>query len=338
LSLTIHIFRNAPYILATRAIAAPIAAGNAAILKGSESSPKTMHSIVSVFQQAGLPPGVLNFIVHDAMSAASVTEKLIANPLIAKINFTGSTAVGRIIGRLASENLKPALLELGGKAPAIIWEDADLDAAAQACVLGAFLNAGQICMSTERIIIHGRVLAQFQQRFVKAIEQIFGADCAAPVLINSGAVRRNKELVQDALRKGATLVYGHVDKSFASDAGMRPIVLSGVTREMEVYSKESFGPSVALYAVNSEEEALALANDTEYGLSSAIFCADLARALRMAQGIDSGAVHINTMTVHDESALPHGGFKASGFGRFNAGTGLQEWLRTKTITYRIGGS
>jgi acyl-CoA reductase-like NAD-dependent aldehyde dehydrogenase len=293
-----------------------------------------MHSIVSVFQEAGLPRGVLNFLAHDPRDAALITEQLISNPLISKVNFTGSTTVGRVIGRLAGHHLKPVLLELGGKAPVIICEDADLEAAAQECVVGAFLNSGQICMSTERILVHSRIRVQFEQRLIDATERMFGALDKALLLINSAAVARCKNLLEDAVSKGASLVYGDVADAFSSPAHMRPVVISGVTKDMDIYRTESFGPSVSLFVFESEEEALELANHTDYGLSSAIFTRDLARGLKLAKGIESGAVHINSMTVHDESALPHGGVKASGFGRFNA-SGLEEWTQTKTITFRL---
>lgn len=327
--------RNAPYILGIRSILFPIAAGNTAILKGSEACPRTMWGLCSVFHEAGLPAGVLNMLVHSPQDAPRITANLIAEPAVKKINFTGSTGVGRIIGRLAGENLKPVLLELGGKAPAIVWEDADLDNAAFQCALGAFLNSGQICMSTERILVHKNVRAEFEKRFVGAIDQIFGSAPDAPILINSAAVTKNKALIKDALAKGGALLYGNPDAVEKSDTRMKPVVITNANREMEIYQTESFGPSVALYEIETEEEALEVANDTEYGLTSAVFTEDLRRGLRFAKEIETGAVHINSMTVHDESALPHGGAKASGYGRFNTATGMAEWVRTKTITYKF---
>lgn len=294
-----------------------------------------MWGICSVFAEAGLPAGVLNMIVHETANAASITSKLIANPHIKKINFTGSTMVGRIIGKLAGEHLKPVLLELGGKAPAIVWEDADLSLAADQCALGAFLNSGQICMSTERIIVHKAVAAQFEEKFKASVAKFFSAEGDAPVLIHAPAVEKNKTLVRDAQSKGATLVHGHEfdTKEESTPTRLRPIIVKGITEEMQLYKTESFGPSTALYEVETEEEALRIANDTEYGLTSAVFTEDLRRGLRFAKGIETGACHINSMSVHDESALPHGGAKSSGFGRFNS-IGLEEWVRTKTITYR----
>jgi acyl-CoA reductase-like NAD-dependent aldehyde dehydrogenase len=317
-----------------RSVVFPIAAGNTAILKGSELSPRTMWAIGSVFQEAGLPAGVLNLLYHEPANAPAITQMLIADPNIKKINFTGSTMVGRIIGKLAGEHLKPVLLELGGKAPAIVWEDADLDNAATQCALGAFLNSGQICMSTERILVHKNVRAEFEKKLVGAIDAIFGQSKDAPVLINSTAVAKNKKLAQDALSKGASLLYGDINAEEANGSRMRPIVLSDIKTDMDLYKTESFGPSVSLYEIETEEEALRIANDTEYGLSSAVFTEDLRRGLRFAKEIETGAVHINSMSVHDESTLPHGGAKASGYGRFNASVGLDEWVRTKTVTFK----
>lgn len=326
--------RNAPYILGTRAILYPIAAGNTAILKASELSPRVAWAICSVFHEAGLPGGVLNMLAHEPSAAAEITRSLIADAAVKKINFTGSTGVGRVIGRLAGEHLKPVLLELGGKAPAIVWEDADLDNAARACAVGAFFHSGQVCMATERILVHKNVRAAFEDRFKAAIDQIFGGGQDAPVLIHAPSVDKNRRLMRDAVSKGAKVVYGDVEAEESTQTRMRPIVVSAVSPDMDIYRTESFGPTVSLFEVETEEEALRIANDTEHGLSSAVFTEDLRRGLRFAREIETGAVHINSMTIHDESALPHGGAKSSGHGRFNAASGLNEWVRTKTVTFK----
>lgn len=312
----------------------PIAAGCTVVLKGSEKAPRVMHAITSVLHEAGLPNGVLNFIATDVTSAASVTTALITHPHVRKLNFTGSTAVGRIIGRIAGEHLKPAVLELGGKAPAIIWEDADLDVAAEQCTIGAFLFSGQICMSTEKIIVHKKISKAFQKKFVETIENIFPSKGEAPVLITNDAVDKTKGLLRDATSKGADLLHGDIHAEEISKTRMRPIVVNNVTPEMHLYRQESFAPTVSLIEVETEEEALRIANDTEYGLISAVFTENLRTGLRFAREIDAGSVHINNMTIHDEMALPHGGVKASGFGRFNNSAGLDEWLRTKAVTWR----
>ncbi|KAI1338287.1 aldehyde dehydrogenase domain-containing protein [Xylariaceae sp. FL0016] len=325
---------NAPYILGLRSVLFPIAAGCTAVFKGSEASPRVHYGIVRVLEDAGLPKGVLNYITTDPAHAPKVVESLVAHAEVKKVNFTGSTAVGRIIAKMAGQHLKPCVMELGGKAPAIVWEDANLDIAAEQCTLGSFLFSGQICMSTERILVHKKVSDEFQKKFVQMIEAIFPSKEDAPVLINATAVEKNKKLMKDAASKGANVLRGDFSVEESTKTRMRPIVVSKVTPDMDIYKQESFGPTVSLIEIETVEEALRIANDTEYGLSSAVFTEDLRIGLRFAKEIETGAVHINNMTVHDESALPHGGAKASGFGRFNSTFGLDEWVRTKTITWR----
>jgi acyl-CoA reductase-like NAD-dependent aldehyde dehydrogenase len=307
------------------------------ILKGAEASPATYWALASIFHAAGLPAGCLNTLYHRPSDAAEITRALIAHPAIRKINFTGSTAVGSIVASLAGHYLKPILLELGGKAPAIVCEDADIPNAARQCALGAFLHAGQICMSTERIIVHSQAADAFRAAFKVAIDQIFGGKertAAALQLVSGIPVEKNRKLLDDAVSKGAKIIYGDINGRDASISQMRPVVIEKVTPGMDLYYTESFGPTVSVYIVASDDEAVKLANDTEYGLSSAIFTEDLRRAFRIARQLESGAVHINSMTVHDDAALPHGGVKSSGFGRFNCVEGLDEWTQTKTITWK----
>jgi acyl-CoA reductase-like NAD-dependent aldehyde dehydrogenase len=197
------------------------------------------------------------------------------------------------------------LLELGSKAPAIVLDDADLVLAAKECAVGAFLNSGQICMSTERVIVHEKVAANFEAEFKKAVAEFAPEHKQAACLINKAGVDKNQRLLNDAISKGATIVYGNPMNK--QETRMRPVVVRGTTKEMELFYMESFGPTVSLLVVKSDNEALELANDTEYGLSAAIFTKDLARGLRLAKEVESGAVHINGMMVHDETSLPHGG-------------------------------
>lgn len=179
-------------------------------------------------------------------------------------------------------------MELGGKAPAIVLKDANLEKAAQGCALGAFMHSGQICMSTERIIIDKSIAEDFSTAFKKAVNMMFGSSSKAPILINAPPVAKNKKLVQQAVSKGAKVTTGDVDAKEDSDTRMRPIVVEGVTKDMDMYHIESFGPTVSIIQVESEDEAVAIANDTEYGLTSSVFTENLAAGLRVAKQIETG--------------------------------------------------
>lgn len=196
-------------------------------------------------------------------------------------------------------------------------------------------------MSTERVLVHKSIKDDFAEAFKKAVGQVFGDDKPAPVLITSAGVTKNKKLIADAVSKGANVLHGdpkvdekHPETNETSATRMRPIIVSDVTKDMDLFYTESFGPSVSLIPVESDEEAVEIANDTDYGLSGAVFTENLARGLRVARQIETGAVHINSMSVHDEANLPHGGVKKSGWGRFNSSWGLEEFVRTKTITFQ----
>ncbi|CAG8334055.1 unnamed protein product [Penicillium salamii] len=325
---------NAPFILGVRAVALPLAAGNTVVFKGSELSPKCFWALGDIFRQAGLPAGCLNVIFNQTADAPAVTNALIAHPSVRKVNFTGSTMVGSIIASTAGKYIKPVLLELGGKASAVVLDDADLDKAAMNCAIGSFMHSGQICMSTERIVVQRGIADAFRQKLAETAEKLFGKDAPALVLVNSAAVAKNKKLIGDAVSRGASVLFGDANANESINTGMRPVIVDGVTKEMDMYATESFGPTVSLITVDTEEEAIALANDTEYGLTASVFTNNLFRGLRVAKQIDSGAVHINAMTVHDEPVLPHGGWKSSGFGRFGGTSGYDEFLQTKTVTWQ----
>ncbi|KAL3441567.1 Aldehyde/histidinol dehydrogenase [Aspergillus insuetus] len=327
---------NAPYLLGIRACLMPLATGNSVILKGPEAAPKTVWAIADVLYKAGLPAGCLNTLYHRPSDAERITTALIAHPLVQKVNFTGSTAVGSVIASTAGRFLKPVLLELGGKASAIICEDADLEAAALECALGCFLNSGQVCMATERILVHENVMPRFFELLQAAVRRVFPEQPFQ--LINEAAVLKNEKLVQDAIAKGAIAKGAEpLSEHAVATAGattMNAVFLKNIDPSMDIYHSESFGPSASIIVVNSDDAAIEIANDTDYGLTAAVFTEDLRRGLSIAKRIQAGAVHINSMTIHDETALPHGGMKRSGFGRFNSSEGLQEWLRTKSVTWR----
>ena len=291
-----------------------------------------MWALIDIFHKVGLPAGCLNTITHRPQDGPEIISTLVAHPTVRKINFTGSTAVGSIVASLAGKHLKPTLMELGGKAPAIVCEDANLQTAAIQCAVGAFLYSGQICMATERILVNAKVADQFRQVLSATIDQIF-PDQNGLVLVDKAPVSRNATLLQDAIGKGAKALYGDVNAKQSLATAMRPVILEDVKKDADLYYQESFGPTVALFIVQSDEEAIQIANDTEYGLASAVFTENLQRGFRIARQIETGAVHINSMSVHDETSLPHGGAKKSGFGRFNGEEGLKEWVRLKTITW-----
>ncbi len=324
---------NAPVILATRAVATPLAYANTVVLKASEISPRTHAAVVRALQDAGLPPGVINLITNDPTDAADVVDELIAHPATRRINFTGSTKVGRIIAETAGRHLKRVLLELGGKAPIVVLRDADLDRAAAAASFGAFFHQGQICMSTERIVVERPIADALAQKLAERARALPIGDPREPTtaigpLVNPAAVERVSGLVGDAVEKGAAVLSG----GEAQGPCFPPTVLSGVTPEMRLYAEESFGPVVTVIPVNGPDEAVKVANDTEYGLAAAVFSENVAAALELAQRIESGICHVNDTTVHDEPQMPFGGVKASGFGRFGGRAALEEFTELRWIT------
>ena len=324
---------NAPIILAMRAIAMPLACGNTVVLKASEISPATHALIGEVLNEAGIGAGVVNVITNAPEDAPKVVEQLIAHPAVRRINFTGSTKVGRIIASVAAKHLKPVLLELGGKAPVIVCEDADIEQAVAGVAFGAYFNQGQICMSTERLIVHEAIADEFLGKLVEKIKSIsVGSPDAEGTtfayLESKESAQRIQSLVEDAVAKGAELPV----PLNIQGALMYPLVINGVTPEMKLYYEESFGPVVTMTTYRDIEEAIDLANDTPYGLSAAVFSQDVNQALAIAQRIESGICHINGPTVHDEAQAPFGGIKESGYGRFGSRSAIEEFTELRWVT------
>jgi acyl-CoA reductase-like NAD-dependent aldehyde dehydrogenase len=324
---------NAPIILGVRAIAVPLACGNSVILKASELCPRTHALIIEAFESAGFPEGVVNIVTNAPNDAGDVVGALIDHAAVKRINFTGSTAVGRIIAIRAAERLKPCLLELGGKAPLIVLDDADLDEAVKAAAFGAFMNQGQICMSTERVIVVDAVAAEFMKRFTAKAKSMTTGDPRegkAPLgaVVDQKTVRHVNALIDDATSKGAAVVAG----GKAPGVLMPATVVDGVTAAMNLYRDESFGPVVGVIRARDEADAVRLANDSEYGLSASVFTRDTARGLRIARQIRSGICHINGPTVHDEPQMPFGGIGASGYGRFGGKAGIDQFTELRWIT------
>lgn len=323
---------NAPIILGTRAIAMPVACGNTVILKASEMCPGTHRLIGQVMREAGFPRGVVNVVTNAPADASKVVEALVAHPAVKRVNFTGSSRVGKIIAKLAAEHLKPVLLELGGKAPFVVLEDADIDAAVNAAAFGAYMNQGQICMSTERIIVDRKIADRFVEKLAAKAKSLPAGDPRGHVVLGSlvtpEAAERVQELVDDAVARGASLVAGGTHKG----AIMEATLLDNVTPAMRIYVEESFGPAKSVIRVDGDEEAIRVANDTEYGLSSAVFSRNIERAMAVARRIESGICHINGPTVHDEAHMPFGGVKASGYGRFGGRAAIAEFTDLRWIT------
>jgi benzaldehyde dehydrogenase (NAD) len=324
---------NAPVILAVRAIALPLACGNTVILKAAEACPLTHSLIIAAFAEAGLGDGVVNLITNAPADAGEVVGAMIDHPAVRRVNFTGSSAVGRVIARRCAEQLKPALLELGGKSPLVVLADADLDEAIKAASFGAFMNQGQICMSTERIIVVDAVADAFVEGFVARVRGLAAGnphDGQAPLgaVVDQRSVAHVQALVADAVAAGAVLRVGGP----ADGVIMPPHVVDHVTPAMRLFRDESFGPVVGITRARDEAEAIALANDSDYGLSAAIFTRDVARGLVVAKQIRSGICHINGPTVHDEAQMPFGGTKASGYGRFGGQAGIDAFTELRWIT------
>ena len=324
---------NAPIILGVRAVAAPLACGNTVVLKGSELCPATHGLIVEALQEAGFPAGVVNYVTNAPEDAGAVVEAMIAHPAVRRVNFTGSTRVGKIIAAAAAKYLKPVLLELGGKAPLLVLDDADLDEAVNGAAFGAFANSGQICMSTERIIVDESVADAFVAKLAAKAQSLPLGDprkgpCVLGSVVDMSTVHRCNALIDDALAKGAKLVCG----GKAETTLMPATLLDHVTPEMKIYSEESFGPVKPIVRVKDEEAAIACANDNAYGLSSAVFTKNSSRGLRVAARIQSGICHVNGPTVHDEAQMPFGGVKDSGWGRFGGKAGIAEFTDLRWVT------
>lgn len=324
---------NAPVILGVRALATPLACGNAVVFKASELCPKTHGLIVEALAEAGLPEGLVQLVTNAPQDAADVVGALIDHPAIRRVNFTGSTAVGRIVAMRAAQNLKPCVLELGGKAPLVVLDDADLDETVKAAAFGAFFNQGQICMSTERIIVVDAVADAFLEKFAAKVRMLTAGDPrqgAAPLgaVVDIKTADKLKGLIDDAVAKGAKVIAAGEPNGVLVPAH----VVADVSAGMRLYSEESFGPVVAVIRAKDEADAIRIANDSEYGLSAAVFTGDAARGLKVARQIRSGICHVNGPTVHDEAQMPFGGVGASGYGRFGGKAGIAEFTELRWIT------
>lgn len=320
---------NAPVILATRSIAAPLVAGCSVVFKSSEKSPLLAYFVVKAFLEAGVPKEALQLLHVMPEESKDLVETLLADKNIRMVTYTGSTEVGRQISQAAAKNLKPVLLELGGKNAAIVDNDADIPKAASKLLWSSWLNQGQICMCTDKIFIHEEVYDEFLNAAIDYAKNIEFSGHLRTALATDKAT----QLVQDALNKGAILEYGSLPESQSKqNTFFTPIILSNISKDMDVDHTELFAPVVSLHKFSDVAQAVELVNDSNYGLKASIWSSDIVRAYKLAEQIECGGIHINNTTVHDEPGVPHGGVKESGVGRFNNTWGMREFQFMKAIT------
>jgi acyl-CoA reductase-like NAD-dependent aldehyde dehydrogenase len=330
---------NAALILSARSIAAPLALGNTVVLKPSEWSPWSGGLLWGeIFGEAGIPDGVLNIVTHAPGEAEPISTALIEHPAVRRLNFTGSSAVGRIIAEAAGRQLKRVVLELGGYNPLIVVADADLEYAVNASAFGSFLHQGQICMSTRRIIVERTIADEFTARLVEKTNGLKTGDpkehdTIIGPLINADALELVRSRVGRAVAAGATvLAGGEVDGPC-----YRATLLANVPPDSEFARHETFGPVASIEVVDDADQAVRRANSTSYGLSAGIITSDRERGFALAQRIESGIVHINDQTIADEPQMPFGGVKDSGFGRFGGQAVVDEFTELQWVTMRDGG-
>jgi len=331
---------NFPVLLSGRGVAFAVAAGNTIVLKPSEETPYCGGLLFAeVFEEAGVPPGVLNVVTCSRDNVAAVGDELVEHPLVKGISFTGSTPVGRRIAAKAGAHLKKACVELGGKDALIVCDDADLERATAAANFGSFMHQGQICMSVEKVLVHEAIYDAFLKRFVeRAAGLAVGDPLADPgnvigPLINDRQVARVREQIEDAVAQGARIeLGGGIQGRF-----VEPTIVTGVTPDMKLYREETFGPVVPVIAFRDDDEAVAIANDTEYGLSSGVVSSDEARALAIARRLETGMCHVNCSSLNDEPHVPFGGAKASGVGRHGGRWSTETFTETRWITLERGG-
>ncbi|WP_431923670.1 aldehyde dehydrogenase family protein [Amycolatopsis tucumanensis] len=325
---------NAPVILCARSIAIALAVGNAVVVRPSEHAPIAAgHLLAGALHEAGLPAGVVGVVTTDAAAGPEVTAAMIAHPDVRRVVFIGSTPVGRSIAELAGSALTPSVLELGGKNATIVRADADLEAWTPALVTASFANSGQVCMCTDRIIVHADRAGELVARLSAAAEALVTGDprderTDLGPLIDGRAAERFRALVADAVGKGARVRSGGPDL----DGGLaRPTVLTGVGPDCRLWTEEAFSPVVSVHPVAGDEEAVALANSSEYGLIASVITADAAAAERLAGRLRTGAVHLNGPSVGDEPHVPFGGLGASGFGRLGGLESVRTFTEQRTF-------
>jgi acyl-CoA reductase-like NAD-dependent aldehyde dehydrogenase len=326
---------NFPFHLTMRSIAPALATGNSVVIKPASDTPVTSGLIFGMlFEKAGFPQGLVNVV---AGKGSEIGDEFVVHPIPKLISFTGSTEVGRRIGENAGRHLKDVALELGGNNVMIVLKDANIEQAAKAAVFGKFLHGGQICMALNRIIVDQEIHDDFIKEFVTLASQLkYGdpsdeATFVGPV-INREQVERIQKDVNDSIQQGAELIYG----GKVEGCLMQPTVLKNVTNDMPIAQNEIFGPVAAIIKAEDENEAITLANDSQYGLSGSIFTEDRHHGVELAMKIETGMIHVNDQSVNDEPHVPFGGEKDSGIGRFNGEWAMEKFTTVKWIGVQSG--
>ncbi|MBK6401331.1 MAG: aldehyde dehydrogenase family protein [Rhodocyclaceae bacterium] len=325
---------NFPFLLATKKVALALAAGNTFVLKPATYTPVTGLKIAEIFEAAGLPKGVLNVV---PVQGSVLGNRFVADPRVRMITFTGSTEIGKQLAADAGKYLKRITLELGGKSPLIVLRDADLDYAVRAAAFGIFLHQGQVCMANSRLIVEAPIFDAFCAKLVAKVGGYQVGDPHDPHSVIGPLIDRKQcgvldRHVQDAVAKGARLLTGGKNNG----AFYQPTILADVTPEMAVFREETFGPAVSVIRAENSDHALALANDSCYGLSAAVITNDLQKAFDLSLRLESGMVHVNDCTLLDEPHVPFGGVKDSGFGREGGHHSMDEMTELKWITVQLG--
>lgn len=322
---------NAPTILWARAIVAPLAAGCSVIMKSSENAPKVPFLYTEHLLKAGVDVKALQLINVGPEDHGQVTEALLANDLVRKVNFTGSTAVGSEIAQMAARYLKPSLLELGGKNVSVVCEDADIEKTALSLVLNAWIHKGQVCMCLDELYVHESIYDEFIALLLTAAKDLASSPDMELSQRDKPGAEKVGRLVSDAINKGASVIFG--EHSVPDSTHYSPIILEGVTSDMDISTAEVFGPVLAVFKYSDANEVISAVNKSKYGLKASVWSANALNALAIAKQLDFGGIHINGSTVQDECTIPHGGMKLSGWGRFNSMWGYDEFTYAKAITF-----
>ncbi|MEU2871819.1 aldehyde dehydrogenase family protein [Streptomyces olivoreticuli] len=328
---------NFPFLLSIKSVAPALALGNAVVLKPHQNTPICGGGLVAkVFEEAGLPAGVLNVVVTDI---AEIGDALIEHPVPRVISFTGSDKVGRHVATVAASHFKRTVLELGGNSALIVLDDADVDYAVDAAVFSRFIHQGQVCMAANRVLVDRSVEAEFTEKFVAKVKTLKVGDPGDPAthigpLINAGQAEAINTLLDQTVADGATALL----RGTTTGTLVAPSVLTGLPADSPILTQEIFGPVALIIPFDGEEEAVRIANATPYGLSGAVHTGDVERGVRIAKRIDTGMIHVNDGTVHDEAIVPFGGEKHSGVGRLNGDAMVDVFTTTKWISIQHGRS